>query len=373
MRQRKGLWFSGFLASVTILSLAGCGTAGTANNTANTVSSTAGGGGTVINEQGSSLVYPLFVSQWIPAYHKKASGVRINAASTGSGAGISHAIDGTSQIGASDAYMSPADLQTNPGMLNIPLAISAQQVMYHLPGLTKNQHLQLTGTVLAQIYQGNIKYWDDVRLTRLNPGVTLPHQLILPVYRSDGSGDTFLFTQFLSDTNATWRKNPGYGTSVSWPAVTNAIGAKGNSGIVEALAMHKYSLSYVGVSWLDKAVARRLGYAALQNRAGRFVLPTTANIQSAANAMTKRVPANEAISLIYAPGATSYPIINFEYAIVNTKQSSAQVGQTVRSFLLWAIDPAGGNTAAYLSPVHFLPLPGNIEALSRTQIRKIGG
>ncbi|MCL6515879.1 MAG: phosphate ABC transporter substrate-binding protein PstS [Alicyclobacillus sp.] len=364
------------LALSAVIATAGCNAAATGQAPGGNTAQNAAGGGvsqaTTINETGSSLLYPLFNGQWIEAYRSVDPNVQITAASTGSGTGIAQAIAGTVQIGASDAYLSDAQMRQNPAMVNIPLAISAQQVMYHLPELKPDQHLNLSGDVLAKIYQGQIRSWDDPAIASLNPGVQLPHQAILPVHRSDGSGDTFLFTQYLSDTSADWKNTVGYSTTVSWPAAAGGIGAKGNDGVVQALANNPYSIGYVGISWLDRATQQGLGYAALKNKDGRFVLPEKDNILAAAQAGAAHVPEDERVSLIDEPGAKSYPIINFEYAIVNTKQPS-DMAAALKKFLTWAIDPKGGNQDQYLAPVHFLPLPAPIEARSQAQINKIGG
>jgi phosphate transport system substrate-binding protein len=346
----------------------GCGAAG---NTTSNQTTTSSGGKTTLNETGSSLLYPLFNSQWIPAYSKKTTSVRLSPASTGSGTGISQALAGTVQIGASDAYLSNAQMAQTPKMLNIPLAISAQQIMYNLPGLAKAQHVRLNGSVIANIYQGKVTMWDDASIRALNPGLSLPHHAIIPVTRSDGSGDTFLFTQFLSAASSAWASSGLVGTTVSFPAVPGEVGSAGNSGVVQTLSSTPYSIGYVGISWLDPAVSKGLGYAALQNKTGQFVLPTPTNIQTAANAGSKTVPSDERISLIDEPGATAYPIVNYEYAIINAAQPSGIV-QPLQDFLNWAIDPSGGNQSKYLTPVHFLPLPAAIESQSRKQIAKIG-
>lgn len=375
MNNQIAKWATGAAAVAVMVSVVGCG--GATNNASNTAGSTgnqAGNstGGTsqsvTLNEVGSSLLYPLYQQEWVSAYSKVASNVKINAAAGGSGKGISDATAGTAQIGASDAYLPPTASQA---MENIPLTISAQQIMYNVPGVTG--HLKLTGDVVAQIFLGKIAYWDNSAIASLNSGVKLPHTKITPVYRSDSSGDSFLFTSFLSDTNSSWKSKVGFSTSPSWPSVSGSVGANGNNGVVQALSSNKGSIGYVGISWLDKAKQAGLGYAALQNQAGNFVLPTTANITAAANAQVGKTPANESISLIYGKGANSYPIINYEYAIVNTKQPNASTATAIKDFLNWAISPTGGNQSKYLSPVHFLALPSSIEKLSQAQINKIGG
>jgi phosphate transport system substrate-binding protein len=368
-------WVSVTTAAAALVSVVGCGNgADTANNNAGNATGTNGAAGkaVTINETGSSLMYPLFNTQWISAYKSVDPNVTITAASTGSGTGIAQAIAGTVQIGASDAYLSDAQMQQNPGMLNIPVAVSAQQVMYNLPELGKDKHLNLTGDVLAQIYMGKITKWNDPKIAALNPGVKLPDKTIVPIHRSEGSGDTFLFTQFLSKTNQEWASTLKYSTTISWPAVPGAIGVKGNQGVVTKLADTPYSIGYVGISWLDRAVEKGLGYAALQNKDGKFVLPEKENIQAAAEAAASQVPADERISLVYLPGEKSYPIVNFEYAIVNSKQSP-DMAAALKKFLKWAVDPNGGNSAKYMEPVHFLPLPSSVEPKSEAQIEKIGG
>ena len=319
-------------------------------------------------ETGSSLVYPL-MNLWVAAYQKDHPGVEITTQSTGSGTGISQAISGVAQIGASDAYMSDSQISSSK-MLNIPLAISAQQINYNLPGLN-GVHLNLSGPVLAGIYDGSIRYWDDARIKNINRKYAgkLPHHDIIPIHRSDGSGDTFIFSQYLSFSTPSWKNGPAYGTSISWPAVANAVGAQGNPGMVQSCRNTPYSIAYVGVSFLNETNAAHLGYAALQNRAGNFVLPSAGTIGAAARALVPKTPKDERISLIFAPGAQSYPIINYEYAIVNPHQQDAAARQQLVNFLKWAIGT--GNDGRFLEAVHFLPLPASVKKLSVAQLDDI--
>lgn len=334
------------------------------------VSACSGSSGTKLLETGSSLVYPL-MNGWVAAYQKTHPTIQITTQSTGSGTGIAQAVSGVAQIGASDAYMSDGQLVQGK-MLNIPLAISAQQINYNIPGLNTS-HLNLSGPVLAGIYSGTIKMWDDAQIKALNAALAakLPHETIIPVHRTDGSGDTFIFSQYLAFSTPSWKNGPGFGTSISWPPVPTAVGANGNPGMVQTCQNTKYSIAYIGVSFLNQTNSAGLGFAALQNRAGAFVLPTDATISAAANIMSAKTPADERISLIFAPGANSYPIVNYEYAIVNPKQANAQVASDLTTFLNWAIDPTGGNSATYLNPVHFIALPAAIVAKSRAQIASI--
>ena len=321
-------------------------------------------------ETGSSLLYPLF-NLWVPAYTRAAPGVRITTQSTGSGTGISQAVEDIAQVGASDAYMSDAQLKQHPDMLNIPLAISMQMVSYNVPGLTR--HLMLDGPALAGVYEGKIRYWDDPAIAGLNPGVALPHHAIVPVHRTDGSGDTFIFTQYLSFSTPGWGNGVSYGTTVSWPAVPGGLGAEGNPGMVTAAKDTPYSIAYVGTSYQGAVEADGLGIAMLKNRAGRFVLPEAATAEVAATVMAPRTPKDERVSLIFAPGADSYPIINYEYAIVSRRQPSAGMAAALRSLFTWAIGANGGNAPHFMKDVHFVPLPAAVARLSAAQIAEIRG
>ncbi len=361
--------------AIALVAAVGCGTTTSNNTSSNASGNTTGASSSskvTLTETGSSLLYPLFNNQWIQAYESKNPNVTLQAASTGSGQGIQDSTTGVVNIGASDAYLSQAQMSQTPGMLNIPLAISAQEIAYNVPGVSQSTHLKLTGDVLAKIYLGQIKYWNDPAITALNKGVKLPHHVIVPVRRTDGSGDTFLFTQFLSKTNSTWSSKVQYGTTVSWPSVSGEVGAQGNSGVETDLKNTQYSIGYLGISYQKQANADGIGYAALQNQSGNFVLPTAANIQAAASSV-KSVPADERISLIYEPGANSYPIINFEYAIIKTQQNDATTAAALKKFLTWAISPTGGNSSQYLNAVSFQPLPSSVQSLSTAQINKITG
>jgi phosphate transport system substrate-binding protein len=323
---------------------------------------------TQVLETGSTLLYPLF-NLWVPAYTDKHGDVKITTQGTGSGTGISEAISKVAQIGASDAYMSDAQMKANKGILNIPLAISSQMINYNIPGLN-GEHLKLSGPVLAGIYDGHVKYWDDAAIAKLNAGVKLPHQQIVPVHRTDGSGDTFIFSQYLSFSTPGWSKSVGYGTTVSWPAVQGGIGAEGNPGMVNALKGTPYSIAYIGISFKNATDAAKLGEAMLKNRDGKFVLPDQKTVKAAVDATASKTPVDERVSLIFAPGAESYPIINYEYAIVNTEQPP-EMAAALKSFFTWAIDPEAGSSEHFMTAVGFVPLPPHIAVLSKKQIAMI--
>jgi phosphate transport system substrate-binding protein len=316
-------------------------------------------------ETGSTLLYPLF-NLWAAEY----TDTQITTQSTGSGTGISEAISGIAQIGASDAYLSNAQMKSNPGMLNIPLAISSQMVNYNIPVLN-NQHLRLSGSVLAGIYQGKVNYWDDPAIAKINPGVKLPHNAIIPVHRTDDSGDTFMFTQYLSYSTPEWSNSVVYGTTVRWPAVQGRIGVVVNPEMVNASKGTPYSIAYIGISFKNATALAGLGVAELKNRDGKFVLPNHTTVTAAVNEMLAKTPADGRLGLIFAPGAQSYPIINYEYAIVKKQQPNADTAKALREFLTWAINPKGGNAPDYLQAVGFVALPEPIVKLSEKQIQQI--
>ncbi|MFM0213854.1 phosphate ABC transporter substrate-binding protein PstS [Paraburkholderia sediminicola] len=321
-----------------------------------------------LNETGSTLLYPLFTT-WVDAYIKSHPGIRVSTGATGSEAGIQQALMGKVQIGASDAYMSDADMRQHPQILNIPLAIAAQTVNYNLPGLNAT-HLKLDGPVLAGIYSGAIRNWDAPQIAALNPGVALPHQAIVPIHRAEGSGDTFVFTQFLSFSTPAWENDKGYGTTIAWPTVPGSASAVGNAGMVQALQATPWSIGYVGISFTDKVAAAKLGTAALKNGAGEFVMPNKDTITAGAASLGPRTPPDERLSLVFAPASGAYPLVNYEYAVVSTKQSDATTAAALRRFLLWTIVPSETNEA-YLDTVHFIPLPPHTWELSQAQIQSI--
>ena len=330
-----------------------------------------------LSESGSTLIYPIF-QMWAQAYSKAEPTVHITVAATGSGAGISQAIAGRVQIGTSDAYMSDDQAMASPNLLNIPLAISAQTVDANIPEL-RGKALKLSGPVLADIYSGKIRTWDAAPIAQLNSGLSLPHQTIVPVRRADSSGDTFIFTQFLSFSTPAdeeqaglgWDNTIGYGTTVNWPSVQGVLTATGNEGMVQTLARTPYSVGYIGASFENDASKAGLIAAMLENQAGNFLLPNADTVTAAATELTPRTPPDERLTLVFAPGANSYPLINYEYAIVSAKQPSPEAASALSNFLLWCISPQGGSAPSFLDPVHFIALPTAIRGRSEIQIAKI--
>ena len=319
-----------------------------------------------LSETGSTLLYPLF-TLWAPGYSREFPQVTVTTAGTGSGEGISLAASGAADIGASDAYLSPANVSQTPTLENIPLAISAQMVDYRLPGVTAN--LDLTGTVLAEMYSGQITMWNDPRVQSLNPQVPLPAIRVIPEHRSDSSGDTFLFTSYLSEQDPRWSSSISYNTTVAWPTVSGSLAVKGNTGMVSGCQAHPGCVAYIGISYKSAATAAGLGEARLWNGTGGYELPTAATVGAAASSFLS-IPANGAISLINSKAPDAYPIINYEYAIVNSRQPDSTKARDIQSLLYWAITT--GNEGKYLSRVNFQPLNPVALAVSRSLIAKIG-
>jgi len=321
-----------------------------------------------LSETGSTLLFPL-MGAWASAYHQQHPSVSITTAATGSATGITDASAGKVSIGASDAYLSSGDLVKNPSLLNVPLAISAQQVNYNLPSLPAGVHLRLDGPVLAQMYEGTITSWNAPAIQALNPGVALPPTRVVPVHRSDGSGDTFLFTSYLSTHSAAWNSAIGYGTTVAWPAAPGALAEHGNAGMVSGCRATVGCVAYIGISYLSAALAAGLGEAQLANTLGQYELPTPATISAAVSSFVSSTPGNETISMVDGPAPGGYPIVNYEYAIVSVRQPSAAAARDLKTFLHWAITT--GNGAQYLDTVRFQPLPGPVVSLCDAQIARI--
>jgi phosphate transport system substrate-binding protein len=322
-----------------------------------------------LQESGSSLLYPLF-NLWVQQIESEWPAVKVQTASTGSGAGLTAAETGTANIGASDPYLSPAAAQQYPTLENIPLAISAQQLNYNIPGLAAGTHLKLSGAVLADIYKGTVTNWNNAKIAALNPGVTLPNLTIVPVHRVDSSGDTFLFTSYLAAADPSgWTIAPD--TIVTWPNVPGALSAMGNGGMVTTCKATPGCVAYIGISYLKEASAAGLGYAALQNKAGHFEVPTAATITAEADSFTASTPASGTVSMIYGSQSDGYPIVNYEYAIVSTKQPNALEAQAVKAVLAWAIDPSGGASSTYLDQVGFVALPPAVVSISTKLVSKV--
>jgi phosphate transport system substrate-binding protein len=354
------------LVPLTALAAA-CGSSSPAKTGSSPTNTAANASGKSISETGSTLLFPLFGS-WQNAYSSANSKVTITSGSTGSGTGIADAATGLVNIGASDAYLSSSDTTQYPNLVNIPLTVAALMVNYTVPGV--NKPIDLNGTVLAQIYTGKITKWNDSAIAALNKGVTLPPDPIVTLHRADSSGSTFLFTSYLNAQDPSAWPSSNVGTTITWPTVSGSLAETGSGGMVTGCGSTKGCIAYIGISYLAKTTAAKLGAASLANKAGSFTQPTTTAITAALSSFPG-VPSSGAQSLINTSSASGYPIINYEYAVVDKHQGSAAEATAVKAFLNWII--TSGDTSTYLSSVGFEPLPSGTASVSTTLINSISG
>ena len=261
-----------------------------------------------IKGAGSTLVAPL-LANWVNGFEANSAGaVKVTYGAVGSGAGIAQITARTVDFGASDAPLTPEQATACNGCVQIPWALSATGLGYNIPGVKK---LNLNGSVIAGIYLGKITKWNDAKIKKLNPGVHLPGTTITPIYRSDGSGDTYAFTNYLSKVSKYWRGNIGSSTTISFPA---GLGAKGNLGVTQTVQATPGAIGYISASYL---IAAKLRAAAVENEAKKFTFPNLKNISAAAE-MVKKVPANNELHIVNPPKkyALAYPISTFTYCIV---------------------------------------------------------
>ena len=313
-------------------------------------------------------MFPLF-GAWQTAYNTDVTDVTITTAGTGSGTGIADAATGIVTIGASDAYLSSADISQYPGLMNIPLVVSALMVNYNVPGVTKP--LDINGTVLAKIYKGTIKTWNDPAIKSLNPGVTLPSTKITTLHRADSSGSTFLVTSYMNAQDPADWPAADVNTTVSWPSGAKQAAETGSGGMVTGCQGIKGCIAYIGISYQSKTDAANLGTASLLNKGGGFAQPTPSAISAALSSFSGSTPANGAQPLINTSAATGYPIINYEYAVVQKKQPTAAEAKALKDFLTWTLTT--GSTSKFLSAVNFEPLPSGVQTIAKSLIASITG
>jgi phosphate transport system substrate-binding protein len=320
-----------------------------------------------LTETGSSVMFPL-VSEWQAGYTTKYPGIKISTASTNSGTGITDAGQGLVNLGTADAYMNASDTAQYPTLENIPLGVDAIEVIYNLSGLTAP--LNLSGTVLAQIYQGKITTWNDPAIAKLNPGVTLPSSAIVTIHRADSSGSTVLFAQYLNAQDPADWPSSLISSTPTWPTVAGSLAETGSGAMVSTAGSTPNSIAYVGVSYSAQIAAAKLSVAALANAAGKYTTATPAALTAAVDSFPA-APANGAESLIDTKAAAGYPITGYEYAIVNTTQSSTTQADILQNFLYWAI--TSGSSSNYLGKVGFVPLPKATFAVAVNLITSISG
>jgi phosphate transport system substrate-binding protein len=314
---------------------------------------------TLINGAGATFPYPLY-SKWFNEYAKIDTDSKFNYQSIGSGGGIKQITAQTVDFGASDKFLSDAELKAAPGkIIHIPTVMGAVVVTYNLPGVGKG--LKLTSEDVADIFLGKITKWNDPKISNDNPGVTLPDKPIVVVRRSDGSGTTSIFTDYLSAVNADWRGKVGTGASVKWPV---GLGGKGNEGVAGLIKNTQYSVGYVELAY---AVENKLPYASLKNKEGQFVEPTIKAISAAAAGAIKHMPADYRISLVNQPGKETYPVVGFTWLLVYEQQKDAVKGKKLVEFLKWSLHQ-GQKMAA---PLLYAPLPEQVVKMVDKTIQTI--
>ena len=310
----------------------------------------------LVNGAGATLPYPLY-SKWFHEYTRIAPEVRFNYQSIGSGGGIRQVTERTVDFGASDAPMTDEQLKKAPGLIHIPTVLGAVVVTYNLPG---NPKVRFTPQILADIFLGRITTWNDPALATANPEVTLRNQAIVVVHRSDGSGTTSIWTDYLSKVSPEWERKVGRGTSVNWPV---GIGSKGNEGAAGQVKSLPGALGYVELAY---ALKNNLPAATVQNRAGRFVEPTLRSTSAAASA-TRSMPLDFRVSLTDQPGEDVYPVVGFTYLLLYREQPDSAKGKALAEFLWWAIHDG----QKYAPDLLYAPLPGDVIKLVEPKIREI--
>src|ERR1017187_6731725 len=304
-----------------------------------------------ITAAGATFPYPIY-NKWFTEYAKAHPGVEINYQSLGSGAGIKQVSEGTVDFGASDGPMNDQQLaEAKVKVMHVPTVLGAVVPVYNIPGVSKD--LNFTGDEIADIYLGKITKWNDARLVKDNPGGSLPDKSILPVYRSDGSGTTYIFTDYLSKVSPDWASKVGKNSSVRWPA---GIGAKGNEGVSGMVRQTPGSFGYVELIY---ALQNKMEYGAVKNAAGKFLQGSPEGVTAAAAAAAKTMPADYRVSITNAPGAASYPISSFTYLLIPLHIADPAKAAAIRGFLEWMLEHGEGEAPS----MGYAPLPVQVQAM----------
>lgn len=305
---------------------------------------------------GATFPYPVY-SKWFNEYGK-ANPVRVNYQPIGSGGGIRQITEGTVDFGASDAPMNAEERAAAPQVMQLPSVLGAVAVTYNLPNV--DQPVRLSGDVLADVFRGNITKWNDPRIAQLNPGVQLPNRDILVVYRTDGSGTTYVFTEYLSEVSPAWKQQVGVAKSVRWPT---GLGAKGNEGVAGQVKQTEGSIGYVELAY---ARQNNLPVAAVQNRSGAFVVPSVDATSAAAAGVAERLGQNPdfALSVVNAEGADAYPISTWTYLLIPTHIESCEEAGALTGLIRWSLEQ-GDEVARGLD---YAPLPDAVQEQVLTRL-----
>ncbi len=282
-----------------------------------------------LNAAGATFPYPIY-SKWFDDYHKLHSNIQINYQSIGSGGGIRQVIEHTVDFGASDGPMSDDQLkQAGFKILHFPTVLGADVPSYNIPGVTGS--LKFTQKALAGIFLGTIAKWNDPEITKSNPGVNLPGNDIIVVHRSDGSGTTYIWTDFLSKASEDWKNKVGKNTAVNWPV---GLGGKGNEGVSGLLKQTPYSIGYVELIY---AIQTHIPYGDVQNSSGVFVKATLDSVSAAAAGAAKDMPEDFRVSITDAPGKTAYPVSSFTWLLVPAQIQDATKRKAITDFIKWML------------------------------------
>ena len=302
----------------------------------------------LINGAGSTFDYPAF-TKWFEAYKKVDPDVRFNYQSIGSGGGQKQLLNQTVDFGASDAPMTDERMAEAPGkILHFPIVAGGVAIIYHLPGDPK---LKLSGDVLANLYLGTVTKWNDPKIAALNPGASLPNLPVIPVHRTDGSGTTYIFTDYLTSVNKAWANTVGKNTAVKWPAGIG-LGAKGSEGVAGQVKQLPGAVGYAELAYADQ---NKMPYADMENSSGKFVSPAPASVSAAL--ATAHIPDDFRFSMVNPPGADAYPIAGASWVLVYQHQKNAERGKELVAFLRWAI--TDGQKLS--SQLDYAPLPDNVQ------------
>jgi phosphate transport system substrate-binding protein len=312
-----------------------------------------------INGAGATFPYPIY-SKWFSEYNKQHSNVEINYQSIGSGGGIRQVTNQTVFFGASDGPMTNDQLLAAPGkLLHFPTVMGGVVPSYNLPEVSAT--LKFTGPLLADLYLGKITRWNDQAIAKVNPGVTLPNLPVTIVHRSDGSGTTYIWTDYLKKVSPEWKTRVGNATSVNWPV---GLGGAGNEGVSGLVKQTPGALGYVELIY---ALQNKISYGPVQNLAGAFVAATVASVTAAAAEAAKSMPADFRVSITNAPGKDAYPISSFTWMLFYETPKDKAMAKTMVEFMQWAL----GDGQKFCEPLGYAPLPGEVVKMELEALKKI--
>jgi phosphate transport system substrate-binding protein len=314
------------------------------------------GGAIALQGAGATFPYPLY-SKWISEFNKRNPNVKIDYQSIGSGGGIKQITEKTVDFGASDSPMNEDQLKAAPGILHIPTVLGAVVVTYNLPEVKST--LKLDGPTVADIFLGTIKKWNDPKIAALNPGVTLPETDIAVAHRSEGSGTTGIFVDYLAKVSPEWKQKVGVGTSVQWPV---GIGGKGNEGVSGTVKGQPGAIGYIELIY---AKQNNLPYASIKNAAGEFVEPSLESVTAAAAGAAKVMPDDLRLSITNAEGAGAYPISGFTYLLVYKDQQDEAKGKALADFIWWGLHDGEGMAKDLV----YSPLPAEVLAKAEAKAK----